>query len=91
MLSDLVEMTKRNELIVDIIKDLIHKESGRKLLVLSDRRNHLQTIKNLLDEDFTLYKNSELTDVKWTLTDQQSNKILDKLNKQPLKIFPKIP
>jgi superfamily II DNA or RNA helicase len=54
MLSELVEMNKRNELIVDIIKELIHKEEGRKILVLSDRRNHLQTIKNFLDEDLSI-------------------------------------
>jgi superfamily II DNA or RNA helicase len=51
MLSDLVDMSKRNGLILDLIKDLIKKDNGRKLLVLSDRRNHLQTINSLLDED----------------------------------------
>lgn len=51
MLSDLVNMTKRNGLIIDLIKDLIKKENGRKILVLSDRRNHLQTLNTLLDDD----------------------------------------
>ena len=54
MLSDLVEMKQRNGLIVDLIKDLIKKDNGRKLLVLSDRRNHLQTLNSLLDEDLTI-------------------------------------
>lgn len=54
MLSELVEMEKRNKLIVEMIKDLIKKDSGRKLLVLSDRRNHLQTIQSLLDEDLNI-------------------------------------
>jgi hypothetical protein len=54
MLSDLVEMTKRNSLIVDLIKDLIKKDNGRKLLVLSDRRTHLQTIQSLLDGDLEI-------------------------------------
>lgn len=54
MLSELVEMKKRNELIVDIIKDLIQKDNGRKILVLSDRRNHLLTIQSLLDEDLEI-------------------------------------
>jgi hypothetical protein len=54
MLSDLVDMTKRNGLIVDLIKDLIKKDNGRKLLVLSDRRTHLQTIQSLLDKDLEI-------------------------------------
>jgi hypothetical protein len=54
MLSDLVDMTKRNGLIVDLIKDLIKKDNGRKLLVLSDRRTHLQTIQSLLDGDLEI-------------------------------------
>jgi hypothetical protein len=54
MLSELVQMKKRNELVVDIIKDLLKKDDGRKILVLSDRRNHLQTIQSLLDEDLSI-------------------------------------
>jgi hypothetical protein len=54
MLSELVEMKKRNELIIDIIKDLIKKEQGRKILVLSDRRTHLQTLQSLLDDDLEI-------------------------------------
>jgi hypothetical protein len=33
---------------------LIKKDNGRKLLVLSDRRNHLQTIQSLLDGDLEI-------------------------------------
>jgi superfamily II DNA or RNA helicase len=54
MLSELVEMPKRNKLIIELIKDLIKKDNGRKLLVLSDRRNHLLTIQSLLDEDLNI-------------------------------------
>jgi superfamily II DNA or RNA helicase len=50
MLSELVEMQKRNKLIIEMIKELVNKE-GRKILVLSDRRTHLQTLKRLLDSD----------------------------------------
>lgn len=53
MLSELVQMPKRNILIIEIIKDLIIKEN-RKILVLSDRRNHLQTLVNILDNDFNV-------------------------------------
>jgi len=49
MLSDLVQMPKRNKLIVELLKNLI--KEGRKILVLSDRRNHLTTIKHLFDLD----------------------------------------
>jgi len=51
MLSELVDMKKRNELIISIIKDLIGNDDGRKILVLSDRRHHLHMINSLLDED----------------------------------------
>lgn len=49
MLSELVSMEKRNKLIIELIKDCI--ENGRKILVLSDRRSHLQNIYSSLDKD----------------------------------------
>ena len=50
MLTDLIQMPKRNQLILEIIKDLVLRES-RKILVLSDRREHLKSLKLLLDND----------------------------------------
>lgn len=50
MLTDLIQMPKRNQLILEIIKDLVVRES-RKILVLSDRREHLKSLKLLLDND----------------------------------------
>jgi len=50
MLTDLIQMPKRNRLILEIIKDLVLRES-RKILVLSDRREHLKSLKLLLDND----------------------------------------
>jgi hypothetical protein len=50
MISELVDMSKRNILIVELIKDIL-KDPQRKILVLSDRRNHLVKIKELLDND----------------------------------------
>jgi len=44
----LTELTKRNDFIVNIIKDLVLEE-GRQILLLSDRVNHLEKIKELLD------------------------------------------
>lgn len=51
MLSELIEMSKRNQLIIEIIKDIINKDTGRKILVLSDRRNHIMELKHLLDQE----------------------------------------
>jgi hypothetical protein len=53
MLSELIQMSKRNTLILEIIKDLIYREN-RKILVLSDRRNHLQNLKKTLDNDLSI-------------------------------------
>lgn len=54
MLSELVEMPKRNLLILELIKDLIKKDNGRRILVLSDRRNHLLNLKETLDNDLDI-------------------------------------
>jgi superfamily II DNA or RNA helicase len=53
MLSELVAMPKRNRLIVEMIKHYVADED-RRLLVLSDRREHLKTIKRLFDEDLSV-------------------------------------
>jgi hypothetical protein len=42
-------MEKRNKLIIEIIKDC--RKENRKILVLSDRRNHLENFYNLLEKD----------------------------------------
>ena len=54
MLSDLVNMEKRNKLTVEIIKDIIKGEDKRKILVLSDRRSHLDILYNLLEQDLSV-------------------------------------
>ena len=55
MLSDLVEMKQRNDLIVNVIQQLGKK--GRKILVLSERRNHIQLLYQALkDSEFTVGK-----------------------------------
>lgn len=54
MLSELVEMESRNKLIIELIKSLV--KENRKILVLSDRRIHLQILYKKLKEenvDFT--------------------------------------
>ena len=52
MLSELIEMSKRNKLIIELIKNCIKEK--RKILVLSDRRNHLIKLKELIDNDTTV-------------------------------------
>lgn len=50
MLSELIHMPKRNRLILELVKHLVVTEN-RKILVLSDRREHLKLLKQLLDSD----------------------------------------
>jgi len=47
-INKLVEINKRNQFIVNQIKELLEEE-GRKLLVLSDRIEHLNVLKDMLD------------------------------------------
>jgi superfamily II DNA or RNA helicase len=48
-INKLVEIDKRNEFIVNQIEELL-EENGRKILVLSDRIEHLTGLKNMLDK-----------------------------------------
>lgn len=49
MLSDLIKMPKRNGLIISVIKSLVTQ--NRKILVLSDRREHLKLLQDILNKD----------------------------------------
>jgi superfamily II DNA or RNA helicase len=49
MISELVSMPKRNELIINIIKNKILE--SRRILVLSERREHLKLLRQMLDND----------------------------------------
>jgi superfamily II DNA or RNA helicase len=53
MLNDLIKMQKRNKLIIEIIKHYILNEN-RKILLLSDRREHLNILYKLLDNDINI-------------------------------------
>ena len=46
--------SNRNKLTVEIIKDIIKGEDKRKILVLSDRRSHLDILYNLLEQDLSV-------------------------------------
>jgi superfamily II DNA or RNA helicase len=52
MLNDLISMPKRNKLIIELVKEYVNE--NRKILVLSDRRNHLINLKKQLDEDLNI-------------------------------------
>jgi superfamily II DNA or RNA helicase len=49
MLTELIKMSKRNLLVVELLKNLTLE--NRKILVIGDRREHLETINNLLNND----------------------------------------
>jgi hypothetical protein len=53
MISELITMEKRNKLIIELIKHLVRSEN-RRLLILSDRRDHLKTLKTKLDNDLEI-------------------------------------
>lgn len=49
MLSELITMPTRNQLITQLLKDTM-RNRNRKVLLLTERRNHAQEIKRLLDQ-----------------------------------------
>jgi len=48
MINNICAFPPRNYLLVQTLKDILQKEPNRKVLILSERRNHLQEIENLL-------------------------------------------
>ena len=52
MLTELIKMSKRNLLVVELLKNLTLE--NRKILVIGDRREHLELINNLLNNDNTI-------------------------------------
>jgi superfamily II DNA or RNA helicase len=50
MLSDLILMPKRNKLLLEMILHLV-KDEDRRVLVMSDRREHVKQLNHMLDED----------------------------------------
>jgi len=55
MITDLVENSERNKMIVKLIQDLLHKEPSRQILVLSDRRLHCQFLQSHFPDNSGLY------------------------------------
>lgn len=53
MISDLITMEKRNTLIIEVVKHMVTTES-RRILVLSERREHVKRLKEKLDMDNTV-------------------------------------
>lgn len=55
MLTELIQMTRRNEFIVETIKEVLGdtrtEATKRKVLVLTERRGHAQELKRLLDKN----------------------------------------
>uniref|UniRef100_A0A6C0ACH4 Helicase ATP-binding domain-containing protein n=1 Tax=viral metagenome TaxID=1070528 RepID=A0A6C0ACH4_9ZZZZ len=60
MVNDIVQVKKRNRFMVDCLINIIN-QPDRKILVLSDRIAHLESLKKMLDEDIKqLEQNEEL-------------------------------
>jgi superfamily II DNA or RNA helicase len=56
MITNLTEIQERNEYIFNIIKNILEKEPNRKIFILTNRRNHIDELKNLLNEyDIGIY------------------------------------
>ncbi len=49
MITNICNFEPRNDFIVDIIKDILKKEPNRNILILSDRRAQLETLKNKIE------------------------------------------
>ena len=56
MLTELTEMNNRNNFVINSVLELLKLDDKRRILILSDRREHLKSLKSILDE-----KNSEYT------------------------------
>jgi superfamily II DNA or RNA helicase len=56
MITNLTEIKERNDFIFNIIKNILDKEPNRKIFILTNRRNHIEELKNLLQNyDVGLY------------------------------------
>jgi superfamily II DNA or RNA helicase len=50
MINAITDFRPRNELIIKTLKEVLDKEPNRKVLILSDRRKHLQTLECMIKE-----------------------------------------
>ena len=72
-INRVTKLIKRNKFIVSLIKELTLEE-GRKILVLSDRINHLETLKELLDEENVVDNDFYIGKMKQTKLDEAATK-----------------
>ena len=56
MLNNIVQIDERNDFIHKLMKDILKKEPLRQIMFLSDRKEHLETIKKLIDTDKEMNK-----------------------------------
>lgn len=49
MINNICAFSPRNYMIIDTLKDILKKEPNRKVLILSERRNHLQDLETILE------------------------------------------
>ena len=50
MINNICDYNPRTDFIIDIIQNIIQEDNNRKILVLTDRRNHVDTLLNKLKE-----------------------------------------
>ena len=75
MLSELISLEKRNRLIIELIKSCAQEK--RRILVLSERRTHLEYIKRTLDKDNTITFTSGLFLGSMKIQDLERSKACD--------------
>lgn len=76
MINELISMPKRNKLILEKVKYLI-KTENRRILILSDRREHLKSLKLLLDNDISIEFSYGLFLGQMKIKDLEKNKKCD--------------
>lgn len=72
-INRITKLNKRNNFIVGLIKELTMEE-GRKILVLSDRINHLESIKEILDKEKIINNDFYIGRMKQAKLDEASKK-----------------
>lgn len=51
MINNICDFPPRNKYVLECLYDVLKDEPDRKVLILSDRRGHLETLKRMLEED----------------------------------------
>lgn len=72
-INRICKLKKRNKLIIDVIEEIV-QEANRHILVLSDRINHLEELKTMLDEREVTESDFYIGKMKQKALDEAKNK-----------------